>query len=60
MSINFPLLLVIAVAVCGFLALLDVVFFAPEVLRLVENKQRRQREQLLDCREAAESGDGHA
>src|SRR5690606_2822199 len=29
MSINFPLLLVIAVAVCGFLVLLDVVFFAP-------------------------------
>ncbi|WP_339528805.1 signal peptidase I [Pseudomonas mucidolens] len=29
MSLNFPLLLVIAVAVCGFLALLDLVFFAP-------------------------------
>jgi len=29
MSLNFPLLLVIAVFVCGFLALLDLVFFAP-------------------------------
>ena len=29
-------------------------------LRLVEDRQRRVREQLLDCREAAESGDGHA
>jgi len=29
MSINFPLLLVIAVAVCGFLSLLDLAFFAP-------------------------------
>ncbi|WP_448652796.1 signal peptidase I [Pseudomonas fluorescens] len=29
MSLNFPLLLVIAVAVCGLLALLDLVFFAP-------------------------------
>jgi signal peptidase I len=29
MSINFPLLLVIAVAVCGVLALLDLVFLAP-------------------------------
>ena len=38
----------------------DVVFFAPEMLQLMESKQRQQREQLLDCREAAESGDGHA
>lgn len=29
MSLNFPLLLVIAVAVCGFLALIDLLFFAP-------------------------------
>ena len=29
MSLNFPLLLVIAVAVCGVLALLDLVFLAP-------------------------------
>ncbi|MGQ7858480.1 signal peptidase I [Pseudomonas sp. CBSPBW29] len=29
MSLNFPLLLVIAVAVCGLLALLDLIFFAP-------------------------------
>ena len=29
MSINFPLLLVIAVAVCGFLALLDLILLAP-------------------------------
>ncbi|MHA6573395.1 signal peptidase I [Pseudomonas yamanorum] len=29
MSLNFPLLLVIAVAVCGLLALLDLMFFAP-------------------------------
>jgi len=29
MSINFPLLLVIAVAVCGALALLDLIFLAP-------------------------------
>ena len=38
----------------------DVVFFSPEMLKLVENKQRRTQEQLLDCREAAESGDGQA
>ena len=38
----------------------DVVFFAPEMLKLVESKQRRAREQLLDCRAAAESGDGKA
>lgn len=29
MSLNFPLLLVIAVAVCALLALLDLIFFAP-------------------------------
>ncbi len=29
MNLNFPLILVIAVAVTGFLALLDVLFFAP-------------------------------
>ena len=29
MSFNFPLLLVIAVAVCGALALFDLVFLAP-------------------------------
>ena len=29
MSLNFPLLLVIAVAVCGLLALIDLLFFAP-------------------------------
>jgi signal peptidase I len=29
MSLNFPLLLVIAVFVCGLLALLDLLFLAP-------------------------------
>ena len=29
MSINFPLLLVLAVAICGFLALVDLIFLAP-------------------------------
>ncbi|HHK2440220.1 TPA: signal peptidase I, partial [Pseudomonas aeruginosa] len=29
MTLNFPLLLVIAVAVCGALALVDLVLFAP-------------------------------
>src|SRR3989338_11217613 len=29
MSINFPLILVLAVAVCGFLALFDLVLLAP-------------------------------
>ena len=38
----------------------DIVVFAPEMLRLVEEKQRRQREQLSDCRAAAEQGDGQA
>ena len=37
MSINFPLLLVIAVAVCGFLALLDLVVFAPRRRAAIAN-----------------------
>lgn len=41
MSINFPLLLVIAVAVCGFLALLDLVFFAPRRRAAIANYQGR-------------------
>ena len=40
MSINFPLLLVIAVAVCGFLALLDVVFFAPRRRAAIASYER--------------------
>ena len=40
MSINFPLLLVIAVAVCGFLALLDLVFFAPRRRVAIANYER--------------------
>ena len=38
----------------------DVVLFAPEMLRVMENRQRRLREQLADCREAARQGDGKA
>ncbi|MGE6659321.1 signal peptidase I [Pseudomonas sp. NPDC077408] len=37
MSINFPLLLVIAVAVCGFLALLDLLIFAPRRRAAIAN-----------------------
>jgi len=40
MSINFPLLLVIAVAVCGVLALLDVVFFAPRRRAAIASYER--------------------
>ena len=39
MSLNFPLLLVIAVAVCGLLALLDLVFLAPRRRKAVANYQ---------------------
>ena len=41
MSINFPLVLVLAVAVCGLLALLDVVYFAPRRRAAVANYQGR-------------------
>ncbi|MGK9065424.1 signal peptidase I [Stutzerimonas chloritidismutans] len=41
MSINFPLLLVIAVAVCGFLSLLDLVIFAPRRRAAIANYQGR-------------------
>lgn len=41
MSINFPLLLVIAVAVCGFLALVDLVYFAPRRRAAVANYESR-------------------
>ena len=41
MSINFPLLLVIAVAVCGFLSLLDLVFFAPRRRAAIANYEGR-------------------
>ena len=39
MSLNFPLLLVIAVAVCGFLGLLDLVFLAPRRRTAIANYQ---------------------
>lgn len=39
MSLNFPLLLVIAVAVCGLLALLDLVFLAPRRRAAITNYQ---------------------
>ena len=39
MSLNFPLLLVIAVAVCGLLALLDLVFLAPRRRKAITNYQ---------------------
>jgi len=39
MSLNFPLLLVIAVAVCGLLALIDLVFLAPRRRKAVANYQ---------------------
>lgn len=39
MSLNFPLLLVIAVAVCGFLALLDLIFLAPRRRAAIANYQ---------------------
>ncbi|MGH8330839.1 MAG: signal peptidase I, partial [Pseudomonas sp.] len=39
MSLNFPLLLVIAVAVCGLLALLDLVFLAPRRRMAIANYQ---------------------
>ncbi|HCN65846.1 MAG TPA: signal peptidase I [Pseudomonas sp.] len=39
MSLNFPLLLVIAVAVCGLLALLDLVFLAPRRRKAIANYQ---------------------
>ena len=38
----------------------DVVLFAPEMLRVMESRQRRLREQLADCRQAARQGDGKA
>ncbi len=41
MSINFPLLLVIAVAVCGFLSLLDLAFFAPRRRAAIANYEGR-------------------
>lgn len=39
MSLNFPLLLVIAVAVCGALALLDLVLLAPRRRKAIANYQ---------------------
>ena len=39
MSLNFPLLLVIAVAVCGLLALLDLLFLAPRRRAAIRNYQ---------------------
>lgn len=39
MSLNFPLLLVIAVAVCGLLALLDLVFLAPRRRKAIAHYQ---------------------
>ena len=39
MSLNFPLLLVIAVAVCGLLALLDLVFLAPRRRKAIAQYQ---------------------
>lgn len=39
MSLNFPLLLVIAVAVCGVLGLLDLVFLAPRRRSAIANYQ---------------------
>jgi signal peptidase I len=39
MSLNFPLLLVIAVAVCGLLALFDLVFLAPRRRAAIANYQ---------------------
>ncbi|ATR84523.1 MULTISPECIES: signal peptidase I [Pseudomonas] len=39
MSLNFPLLLVIAVAVCGLLALLDLLFLAPRRRAAISNYQ---------------------
>ena len=39
MSLNIPVLLVIAVAVCGLLALLDVVFLAPRRRKAIANYQ---------------------
>ncbi|WP_166358604.1 signal peptidase I [Pseudomonas akapageensis] len=39
MSLNFPLLLVIAVAVCGLLALLDLVILAPRRRTAISNYQ---------------------
>lgn len=39
MSLNFPLLLVIAVAVCGVLALFDLVFLAPRRRTAIANYQ---------------------
>ncbi|MCQ4258418.1 signal peptidase I [Stutzerimonas stutzeri] len=41
MSINFPLLLVIAVAVCGFLALIDLLYFAPRRRAAIANYEGR-------------------
>lgn len=41
MSINFPLLLVIAVAVCGLLALSDLLFFAPRRRAAIANYEGR-------------------
>jgi signal peptidase I len=44
MSINFPLLLVIAVAVCGLLALVDLVLLAPRRRAAIEAYQGRVEE----------------
>ena len=41
MSINFPLVLVIAVAVCGLLALADLLFFAPRRRAAIEAYEGR-------------------
>ena len=38
----------------------DVVLFAPEMLRLMDSRQRRLRQQLAECREAARQGDAQA
>ncbi|EGH35019.1 signal peptidase I, partial [Pseudomonas syringae pv. japonica str. M301072] len=39
MSLNFPLLLVIAVFVCGVLALIDLVILAPRRRAAISNYQ---------------------
>jgi len=39
MSLNFPLLLVIAVAVCGLLGLIDLLFLAPRRRAAIANYQ---------------------
>lgn len=44
MSLNFPLLLVIAVAVCGMLALFDLIFLAPRRRAAIANYHGQVRE----------------